>query len=136
MGIFVESELHRGSTIYNIPCLYRLDGAVDLAKLRGALERVILAHPYLSMTIGKGEKDTHMVALILGLARSLKIPVVAEGVETEEQLQTLRKLGCSLVQGYYFSRPLPSVEFEEKVIRKMQRDGDRAAGDAETDPER
>ena len=86
--------------------------------------------------IGKGEKDTHMVALILGLARSLKIPVVAEGVETEEQLQMLRKLGCSLVQGYYFSRPLPSVEFEEKVIRKMQRDGDRAAGDAETDPER
>ena len=53
MGIFVESELHPGTTIYNIPCLYKLDGATDLPRLREALERVILAHPYLSMTIGR-----------------------------------------------------------------------------------
>ena len=74
--------------------------------------------------IGEDEKDAHLIALILGLARSMKIPVVAEGVETEEQLQLLRKLGCQLVQGFYFSRPLPAAEFEEKVILKM-RDAER-----------
>ena len=70
--------------------------------------------------ITDGEKDASLVALILGIAKSLKIPVVAEGVETEEQLNLLRKLGCPLVQGFYFSKPLPADEFEEKVIRAMQ----------------
>ncbi len=76
--------------------------------------------------IGESEKDSHLVALILGIAKSLKIPVVAEGVETEEQLQLLKKWGCPLVQGFYFSRPLPADEFEEKVIRKMREDGKEA----------
>ena len=70
--------------------------------------------------ITDGEKDASLVALILGIAKSLKIPVVAEGVETEEQLNLLRKLGCPLVQGFYFSKPLPADEFEKKVIRAMQ----------------
>ena len=70
--------------------------------------------------IGEEEKDAHLVALILGIARSLKIPVVAEGVETGDQLKLLKELGCPLVQGFYFSKPLPAEEFEEKVIRKMQ----------------
>ena len=70
--------------------------------------------------IGEGEKDSQLVALILGIARKLKIPVVAEGVETEQQLQMLRELGCPLVQGFYFSRPLTAGDFEDRVIRKMQ----------------
>jgi diguanylate cyclase (GGDEF)-like protein len=70
--------------------------------------------------ITDGEKDASLVALILGIAKSLKIPVVAEGVETEEQLNLLRKLGCPFVQGFYFSKPLPADEFEKKVIRAMQ----------------
>ena len=74
--------------------------------------------------IGDSEKDAHLVALILDIAGSLKIPVVAEGVETKKQLELLRKLGCSLVQGFYFSRPLPAREFEETVIRKMCGDGE------------
>ena len=70
--------------------------------------------------LGEREQDASLVALILGIARSLKIPVVAEGVETEEQLRMLKELGCPLVQGFFFSRPLPADEFEEKVIRKME----------------
>ena len=69
--------------------------------------------------IGENEKDAHLVALILGIAGSLKIPVVAEGVETEEQLKLLKKLGCPLVQGFYFSKPLPARDFEDRVIRRM-----------------
>lgn len=74
--------------------------------------------------LGEGEKDTSLVALIIGIAGSLKIPVVAEGVETGEQLQILRELGCTLVQGFYLSMPIPADQFEEKYIRKMQSSGE------------
>ena len=73
--------------------------------------------------IGEDEKGTQLVALILGIAGNMKVPVVAEGVETKEQLELLRKLGCPLVQGFYFSRPLPAQEFEDTIIRKTQEDG-------------
>ena len=62
--------------------------------------------------IGRNEKDDRLVALILDIARNLKVPVVAEGVETKAQLSVLRDLGCSYVQGYYFSRPLHVADFE------------------------
>jgi EAL domain-containing protein (putative c-di-GMP-specific phosphodiesterase class I) len=64
------------------------------------------------------EKDIQLVALILDIARKLNVPVIAEGVETESQLLLLRNLGCAVVQGYYFSTPLPPEEFEAKFIRK------------------
>lgn len=67
--------------------------------------------------IENDERDIQLVALILGIAQSLNIPVVAEGVETESQLQLLKGLGCPLVQGYYFSRPLHPSEFEDKLLQ-------------------
>ena len=63
--------------------------------------------------MGRDEKDDRLVGLILDIARNLKVPVVAEGVETEAQLLKLKSLGCSYVQGYYFSRPVPPEEFEK-----------------------
>ena len=74
--------------------------------------------------IDHDEKDIQLVALILDIAKNLKIPVVAEGVETKEQMNLLRNLGCPLVQGYYFSRPLDAAEFEETFIRNMSALGD------------
>ena len=56
--------------------------------------------------------------LILDIAGSLKVPVVAEGVETEKQMILLKDLGCAMVQGYYFSRPLPPEEFEHIILQK------------------
>ncbi|MBO4429669.1 MAG: EAL domain-containing protein, partial [Clostridia bacterium] len=69
--------------------------------------------------IENDEKDVHLVALILGIAKNLNIPVVAEGVETETQLKMLKELGCTLVQGYYFSRPLHPSDFEEEIIANL-----------------
>ena len=71
-------------------------------------------------SIEHDEKDTQLVALIIGIADSLQIPVVAEGVETEGQMTLLRDLGCELVQGYYFSRPLPASAFEGAYLREAQ----------------
>ena len=66
------------------------------------------------------EKNLQLVQLILGIGRNLKIPVVAEGVETETQLRLLKQLGCALVQGYYFSRPLPAAEFETAFFQNAK----------------
>ena len=65
--------------------------------------------------IENDEKGIQLVALILDIARSLQIPVVAEGVENERQMKLLKDLGCALVQGYYFSRPVPPEEFEKFI---------------------
>ncbi|MBK1648314.1 putative bifunctional diguanylate cyclase/phosphodiesterase [Rhabdochromatium marinum] len=55
--------------------------------------------------------DVALVEAILAVCRHLKVAVVAEGVETEEQLQFLRTRHCDLYQGYFFSMPLPTDEF-------------------------
>jgi EAL domain-containing protein (putative c-di-GMP-specific phosphodiesterase class I) len=67
--------------------------------------------------IERNERDFHLVELIIDIARYLKVPVVAEGVETENQLKLLRDAGCNLVQGYYFSPPLNAEDFERKILR-------------------
>ena len=48
----------------------------------------------------------------MGLARSMCLSVIAEGVETKEQLERLHQYGCDYVQGYYFAKPMPCEEFE------------------------
>lgn len=70
--------------------------------------------------IEASEKDVQLIALILGIAKTLNISVVAEGVETEAQLKILKDLGCTIVQGYYFSRPLHPSEFESKILQELK----------------
>ena len=70
--------------------------------------------------ITQSEKDFRLVQVVLDIARYLKVPVVAEGVETREQLDILKNAGCDLVQGYYFSRPLPPEEFEALIEKELK----------------
>jgi diguanylate cyclase len=77
------------------------------------------------------EVDASIVQAIISLAHSLKLKVVAEGVETPVQLQFLRSLGCDQYQGFHFSPPLPAREFAE-LLRGWQRPDDaesRAEGE-------
>ena len=61
--------------------------------------------------IGKPSDNKHIVTAIISMARSLKLRVIAEGVETLEELSFLRAHQCDEAQGYYFSRPVPADEF-------------------------
>lgn len=56
--------------------------------------------------------NTGILKIMLDISRYLSVPMIAEGVETEEQMLTLQGLGCDIVQGYYFARPMPAKEFE------------------------
>ena len=69
--------------------------------------------------IEQNEKDIQLVELILNIGNKLKIPVVAEGVETRTQVELLKKMGCDMVQGYYFARPLPAADFEARIIKNL-----------------
>jgi EAL domain-containing protein (putative c-di-GMP-specific phosphodiesterase class I) len=51
-----------------------------------------------------------LVSTMISLGRSLKLKVVAEGVDSEEQAEVLRRLECDEMQGYLYSKPLPSPE--------------------------
>lgn len=58
-----------------------------------------------------------IVQAIVSLGRAMGLSVIAEGVETEEQLECLARLGCSSFQGFHFSKPLPLEEFERFLSR-------------------
>ena len=67
----------------------------------------------------ESKKGKSFVNMIIAIASNLELEVVAEGVETEEQHEYLKKTGCDIYQGYYCSKPLPSEEFELLVRTKL-----------------
>jgi diguanylate cyclase (GGDEF)-like protein len=85
-------------------------GFTSLAHLRRMpmdeikIDRSFVSHP-------DDASDQRMIRIIIDLADNLGVPTVAEGVETEEQLRALVDLGCDVLQGYFFSRPLPPDAF-------------------------
>ena len=64
-----------------------------------------------------------LVQTIIGLARSLEIGVVAEGVETREQMEFLRRAGCDRAQGFFFHRPMARAEAENYLRASCARPG-------------
>ncbi len=59
-----------------------------------------------------------VVKVIIAMAKDLKLQTIAEGVERKEQLEILKDLGCGQIQGYYFGKPLPPEQFEEKWLHE------------------
>ena len=69
---------------------------------------------------GKADKrSTQIVSSMLGMAQSLKLPVVIEGIETEGQAQLLRQMGARYAQGFLYYRPMPAEEFEALLDGKV-----------------
>ena len=65
-------------------------------------------------------KDLRLVEIMIEIARLLEVPVIAEGVETAEQMELLKNAGCDIIQGYYFSRPLPPEDFAKLMEKEKE----------------
>lgn len=61
------------------------------------------------------EKNKTVISTVVTLAKSLNLETVSEGVETQEQVEFLRKLGCDTIQGYYYYKPMSGAEFEKLI---------------------
>ena len=62
------------------------------------------------------KEDIIVLQHIIGLAKELGFVCLAEGAESRPQIDRLRELGCEIIQGYYFSKPIPLTEYEEKYL--------------------
>ncbi len=62
--------------------------------------------------INQDHENLEIAKAIITLAQNLKLEVIAEGIESEDQLETLKAIGCDFIQGYYYSRPLPPQKAE------------------------
>ena len=72
-------------------------------------------------TPGRGE---NILDSVVRMAKWLNIPVIAEGVETQEQVKFLSQIGCEFVQGYYFAKPMPAQEYEHLLTAPAARQGE------------
>ncbi|MCQ2505961.1 MAG: EAL domain-containing protein [Lachnospiraceae bacterium] len=66
-----------------------------------------------SLIVAYFEKGVELLPNTVKMFKELKLPMVAEGIETKEQAEALREFGCETLQGYYFAKPLPEEEFVE-----------------------
>ena len=67
-------------------------------------------------TDGEREEDVTVIRLIIALARELGFLCLAEGAEQKSQVDRLHTLGCEVIQGYYYSKPVPIDEFENRYL--------------------
>ncbi|WP_029323157.1 putative bifunctional diguanylate cyclase/phosphodiesterase [Butyrivibrio sp. AE3004] len=65
--------------------------------------------------IGSSEKGKIVINTIVEMTKKLDMPIVVEGVETEEQYEYLRSIGCEMIQGFYFSKPVPADVFKSLI---------------------
>ena len=66
-------------------------------------------------------RDTRLLEAMIRLAGLFEVPTIAEGVETAEQVSSLKAMGCDYIQGYYFSRPVPAADFEKFITAEAGR---------------
>ena len=90
---------------------------------RFRFHRLKIDHSFVS-GICTNEDDERLIRAIVALAKQLGLETVAEGVETEEQLNILRSEGCDFAQGFLLGRPQPAEEFERLLDREKTEESD------------
>jgi hypothetical protein len=93
-------------------------GYSSLSQLQRLKMDVLKVDRAFTMELGNSKEGKVFFQAIVSMAHALGMSVVAEGVETEEQLAILRKLDCNEVQGYYIARPVPAGEMLEMMRRR------------------
>ena len=95
---------------------------------RFPIDKLKIDRVFIEEIVSRAE-DASIVRAIISLAHSLRLKVVAEGVETPAQLDFLKAAGCDEYQGYFFSRPLPAADFE-RLMRETRASSVLTAEDA------
>jgi len=67
------------------------------------------------------KSDNSALKFAVMMGKMLNLKLVAEGVETAEQVERLRGMDCDYIQGYYYSRPLPQAEFEMYLLKEQEK---------------
>ena len=65
------------------------------------------------------ERDKMLLSSIIGMIKQMGIKVTQEGVETKHDFDRLEEMGCDVIQGYYFSRPMKYVDYREFVLKNF-----------------
>lgn len=68
-------------------------------------------------TVEKDNNSKNIIKIIIDLAKSLNLKTVAEGIETKDQVELLKKLGCDCAQGYYFAKPMPLSDYKKMLFK-------------------
>lgn len=103
-------------------------GYSSLGQLRQLPIHTIKIDKSFVRSIDKDGVNASIVEAIIRLSKSMHLEILAEGVETEEELQMLEKIGCDQVQGYLFSKPLPADACEALLLRRAIGVGARQQG--------
>lgn len=69
--------------------------------------------------IVENDRELKLVEFIINIGKFLEVPVIAEGVEVKEQYQLLKEVGCDIIQGYYFSKPISAAEFGHLIEKEL-----------------
>ena len=96
-----------GSGYSSLNMLYKID--VDIIKIDAF---------FLHFEQEREEKGIHILESIINMTRTMGLPIIVEGVETKEQVEFLRTLGCRYMQGYYFYKPMPVRDFEALITKE------------------
>lgn len=117
MGVIVSVD-DFGTGYSSMSCLHRF----PLDKLK--IDRSFI------QALTSSSEAAAVVQGIIGLAHSLRLKVIAEGVETAEQMHFLRSYGCDQLQGFYLSPPLPALAYEELIRAQMESLSERLEDEA------
>jgi diguanylate cyclase (GGDEF)-like protein len=97
---------------------------------RFPIDKIKIDRAFISEAISRPD-DASIVRAIVSLAHNLRLKVVAEGVESTEQLEFLKTLGCDQYQGFHFSPALPAAQFEALVRSERDAGAELSESDAE-----
>jgi diguanylate cyclase (GGDEF)-like protein len=124
-GVFLSNDEHVHEMIGSLKAIglkLALDdfgtGYSSLSYLqRVPFDKIKIDRSFVTGASDPAGRNAALIRAMVGLASDLKMQTTAEGVETQEELQLVRDLGCSLVQGYIFGRPMPPEEARELAAK-------------------
>jgi len=124
-GVFLSNDSHVDEMISSLKAIglkLALDdfgtGYSSLSYLlRVPFDKIKVDQSFVRGASDPESRNAALIRAMVGLASDLKMQTTAEGVETQDELMLVRNLGCSLVQGYYFGRPMPAEEARDLAAK-------------------